>query len=319
MVMPALYQSNQDVPDSMLLGNLLTYTLTNMTVSEQDLLDTFTNNNLPQSYVRKISHADAFRRATSSIKNEKVVYTDDNGDQFDGRINVDEVVNDNMYVKRIVGVRVLNDQKEEVSYTQLGSIAYDRANDCCTTSLEPTSTQHVTNVSLLFDQVKVRYMTWSTYHNHDTIRNIINRVVCDMHPVALMSTGINKFIPKTSKDTLYALKGVLNDLSQYSDNGYGENVVEIIPFIDTQEQRDLVNKMYEEEIKETLYNYSMELAEILKKKQTLSSRQAATYVEKYRELSNKVIDYQGLLGTYTQNIHDQLQAAIQLINDNKES
>jgi hypothetical protein len=162
-------------------------------------------------------------------------------------------------------------------------------------------------------------MTWSTYHNHDTIRNIINRIVYDMHPVALMSTGINKFIPKTSKDTLYALKGVLSDLSQYSDNGYGENVVEIIPFIDTQEQRDLVNKMYEEEIKETLYNYSMELSEILKKKQSLSSRQAATYVEKYRELSAKVKDYQGLLGTYTQNIHDQLQAAFQLIDDNKES
>ena len=317
--MPALYQSNQDVPDSMLLGNLLTYTLTNMTVSEQDLLDTFANNNLSQSYVRKISHADAFRRATSSIKNEKVVYTDDNGDQFDGRINVDEVVNDNMYVKRIVGVRVLNDQKEEVSYTQLGAITYDRANDCCVTYLEPTSTHYVANISFLFNQVETRYMTWSTYHNHDTIRNIINRIVYDMHPVALMSTGINKFIPKTSKDTLYALKGVLGDLSQYSDNGYGENVVEIIPFIDTQEQRDLVNKMYEEEIKETLYNYSMELSEILKKKQSLSSRQAATYVEKYRELSAKVKDYQGLLGTYTQNIHDQLQAAFQLIDDNKES
>ena len=154
--MPALYQSNQDVPDSMLLGNLLTYTLTNMTVSEQDLLDTFANNNLSQSYVRKISHADAFRRATSSIKNEKVVYTDDNGDQFDGRINVDEVVNDNMYVKRIVGVRVLNDQKEEVSYTQLGAITYDRANDCCVTYLEPTSTHYVANISFLFNQVETR-------------------------------------------------------------------------------------------------------------------------------------------------------------------
>lgn len=317
--MPALYQNNQDVPDSMLLGNLLTYTLTNMTVSEQDLLDTFANNNLSQSYVRKISHADAFRRATSSIKNTKVTYVDDNNDQFEGRINVDEVVNDNMYIKRIIGVRVLNDQKEEVSYTQLGSITFDRANDSVSSYLDPSTIASTVGIQSLFNQVESRYMTWSTYHNHDTIRNIINRIVYDMHPVALMSTGINKFIPKTSKDTLYALKGVLSDLSQYSDNGYGENVVEIIPFIDTQEQRDLVNKMYEEEIKETLYNYSMELSEILKKKQSLSSRQAATYVEKYRELSAKVKDYQGLLGTYTQNIHDQLQAAFQLIDDNKES
>ena len=317
--MPALYKTNQDVPDSMLLGNLLTYTLTDMTVGEQDLLDTFTNNGLSTSYVRKISHADAYRRATSSIKNEKVIYTDDNGDQFDGRINVDEVVNDNMYIKRIVGVRVLNDQKEEVSYTQLGSITYDRANDSCPTYLEPNASFHVANINFLFNQVTTRYITWATYHNHDTIRNIINRIVFDMHPVALMSTGINKFIPKTSKNTLYALKGVLNDLSQYSDTGYGENIVEIIPFIDTEEQRDLVSKMYEEEIKETLYNYSMELADILKKKQTLSSRQAATYLEKYKELSEKVKDYQCLLGTYTQAIHDQLKAAFQMIDDNKES
>ena len=316
--MPALYQNNQDIPEDMLLGSMLFYNLTDMTVSEQDLLDAFTNNNLSQSYVRTISHADAFRRATSSIKNEKVVYTDDNGDQFDGRINVDEVVNDNMYVKRIVGVRVLNDQKEEVSYTQLGSITYDRANDCCATYLEPTSTHYVANITFLFTQVETRYMTWSTYHNHDTIKNIINRIVDSMHPIALMPTGICKFIPKISKDTLYGLKGLLNELSKYSDNGVNENVVEIIPILDTQEHRDLVNKMYEEEIKETLYNYSMELSEILKKKQTLSSRQATTYVEKYRELSAKVNDYQSLLGTYTQNIQDQLKAAFQLIDDNKE-
>lgn len=315
--MPALYQSNKDVPDNMLLGNLLFYNLIDMTVSENDLLNTFTNNNLSQSYVRKISHADAFRRATSSIKNEKVVYSDKNGDQFDGRINVDEVVNDNMYVKRIVGVRVLNDQKEEVSYTQLGSITYDRANDCCTTYLEPESIR-VANISFLFNQVETRYITWSTYHNHDTIKNTINRVVESMHPIALMPTGICKFVPKTSKDTLYGLKGVLNELSQYSDNGKSENTVEIIPIIDTQEHRDLVDKMYNEEIKETLYEYSMELAEILKNKQTLSSRQASTYLERYKELRAKVNDYQGLLGTYTQNIQDQLKAAFQLIDDNKE-
>ena len=317
--MPALYQNNQDVPEDMLLGNLLFYNLIDMTVSEQDLLDIFTNNNLSQSYVRKISHADAFRRATSSIKNEKVVYTDDNGDQFDGRINVDEVVNDNMYVKRIVGVRVLNDQKEEVSYTQLGSITYDRANDCCATYLEPTSTHHVANISFLFNQVETRYMTWATYHNHDTVKNIINRIVDSMHPIALMPTGICKFIPKTSKDTLYGLKGVLNDLSKHSDTGNTENTVEIIPILDTQEHRNLVNKMYEEEIQESMYAYSQELAEILKKKQTLTARQANTYTEKYKELSKKANEYQALLGTYQSNLKMQLQAAFNLIDDNKEA
>ena len=316
--MPVLYQNNQDVPEEMLLGNLLFYNLVGMTVEENDLIDVFNNNNMPQSYLRKISHADAFRRASSSIKNEKVVYEDDNGDYFDGRINVDEVVNDKVYIKRIVGVRVLNDQKEEVSYTQLGSITYDRANDKCLTALENNASLYVANIQALFSTMQSRYNTWSTYHNHDTIKNTVNRIVDSMHPVALMPTGICKFIPKLSKDTLYSLKGILNDLSEYTDNKAEENTVEIIPILDTQEHRNLVGKMYEEEIKETLYNYSMELTEVLKNKTVLTSRQASSYLERYKDLSNKVQAYQNLLGTYTENIQSQLKSAIQLINDNKE-
>lgn len=316
--MPALYQNNQDVPEDMLLGNLLFYNLVGMTVEENDLINVFNNNNMPQSYLRKISHADAFRRASSSIKNEKVIYTDDTGDQFDGRINVDEVTNDKMYIKRIIGVRVLNDQKEEVSYTQLGSVSYDRANDCCTIYIEQNANHYVANISVLFKEIEDRYNLWSNYHNHDTVKNTVNRIVESMHPIALMPTGICKFIPKTSKDTLYSLKGVLSELSEYSDNKNEENTVEIIPILDTQEHRDLVNKMYEEEIEETLYNYSMELADILKQRATLTPRQANTYLERYKELNAKVQDYQNLLGTYTESIQSQLKAAIQLIDDNKE-
>ena len=316
--MPALYQNNQDIPENMLLGNLLFYNLTDMTVSESDLLTAFKNNNLPESYVRKISHADAFRRATSSIKNEKVTYEDDKSNIFEGRVNVDEVTNDKMYIKRIVGIRILNDQKEEVSYIQLGSITYDRVNDKCDVYIESNIPGTVSNIKVLFDTVSIRYTTWSAYHNHDTIRNIVLRIVESMHPIALMPTGMIKFIPKISKDTLYGLKGLLNDLSQYSDNGTNENVIEILPLMDTQEQRNLVNKMYEEEIKESLYNYSQELTDILKKKVTLSSRQAATYVERYNDLIAKVKDYESLLGTYTDNIHIQLKTAIQRIEDNKE-
>ena len=318
--MPALYQNNQDVPEEILLGNLLFYNLTDMIISENKLTDLFIANNLPEKYIRKISHADAFRRATSSIKNMKVEYLDDNGDIFEGRINVDEVVNDKMYVKRIVGVRVLNDQLEEVSYTQLGSISYDRANDKCVYNIDTYGAIHVNDTSNLFLQMDNNYCTWSQYHNHDTIKNMINHIVDDMHPIALMPTGICKFIPKTSKDTLYGLKGLLNDLSSYHvNNTNGENTVEIIPILDTQEHRDLVNKMYEQEIKETLYNYSMELTNIIKNKQTISSRQAATYLERYKELKEKVDDYQGLLGTYTQNIQDQLVMAIQFVQDNQET
>ena len=321
--MPALYQNNQDIPEEMLLGNLLFYNLTDMEISESDLLGLFVKNNLSQNYVRKISHADAFRRATSSIKNENVLYTDDTGACYDGKINVDEVTNDSFYIKRIVGVRVLNDKLEEVYYKQIGTITYDRDMDNCSYATNPNinngfNQQDIANYNSLLDLAKMRYYQWSTYHNHDTIKNILNRIVNSMHPVALMPTGICKFIPKTSKDTLYGLNGLLSDLSSYA-SGLKENTVEIIPIIDTQEHRELVNKMFENEIKEDLYEYSQELANILKNKTSISPRQATSYLEKYKYLKEKTDDYQNLLGTYTENIKLQLKSAIQLINDNTDA
>jgi hypothetical protein len=65
--------------------------------------------------------------------------------------------------------------------------------------------------------------------------------------------------------------------------------------------------------------YSQELTEILNKKTTLSSRQASTYLERYKELSDNVKDYEALLGTYTESIQLQLKAAIQRVEDNKET
>lgn len=315
--MPALYNSNKDIPDDMLLGNLLFYNIGNIHISENDLINIFNKNNLSELYIRKISHSDAFRRATSSIKNYKVTYVDDNKDCFEGRINVDEVVNDQMYIKRIVGVRILNDQKEEVSYVQLGSLTYDRANDRCSVYTEPDAFTHVNSINTVMQQAKSNYTAWSVYHNHDTIKNIVNRIVNSMHPIALMPTGICKFIPKDSKAILYALKNVLNDLSQYV-NKSGENVVELIPILDTQEHRNVINDAYESDIQESLQEYSSELTDILKNKKVLSVRQATTYASRYKELMAKTKTYQRLLGTYTNNITMQLQTALKFIDENKE-
>ena len=62
----AICQSNKDLSIEMTLGNLLVYSLSDMRISENELLDIFKNNNIPENYVRKISKPDAFRRASSS-------------------------------------------------------------------------------------------------------------------------------------------------------------------------------------------------------------------------------------------------------------
>ena len=63
-----LCKSNKDIPKDMLLGNLSFINITDMQIPESGLVSIFQSNNIPEDYVRKISKADAFRRASSSVK-----------------------------------------------------------------------------------------------------------------------------------------------------------------------------------------------------------------------------------------------------------
>lgn len=315
--MPALYQTNHDIPDDMLLGNMLFFNLVDMTVTETDMLNALVNNNLPVKYCKRISKADAFRRATASIKNSSVTYTDESDVTFIGKINIDEVINDDTQIKRIMGVRVLNDKQEEVYYKQVASISFDRATNVCDFVLDSSifnghNDQDVDIYIRLLKTVKHRYSLWSTTHNHDTVKNTVNRIIYDMHPVALMPTGICRFIPSQYKDTLYGLKGFVEELSQFSNSG-SKNVMELIPIVDTQEHRNLIKTSYKDELTESLYDYTQELAQIINSKSVLSDRQANTYLTKFKDLRDKVMDYQNLLGTYEQDIHDQIKAVFNIV------
>ena len=95
-----LYKTNKEVPQDMLLGSLLFINLTDMKIPANDLINVFDKNNIPKKYVKDISQADAFRRASSSIKNRILYISDNNGGNDKVRVEVDEVKSDNEGIKR---------------------------------------------------------------------------------------------------------------------------------------------------------------------------------------------------------------------------
>ena len=195
----ALYKTNQSIPQDMLLGNLSFINLTDMTIPHTDLENIFQSNNIPTDYVRQISATDAFRRASSSIKN-RVGYVDGNKVV----VNVDEVKNDKHGIKRILGIKRVDDVAEDIQYESMAEIYFNRANNTCSATPMIGSTDPAyTMVSDLCDEVVDNYGDWSVYHNKDTVRNIVNRIIGDTHPISLMPTGLCKFIPSTSTDLLY--------------------------------------------------------------------------------------------------------------------
>ena len=302
----------------MLLGNLLFTNLIDMRIPVADLISIFQSNNIPDSYVRTISEADAFRRASSSIKNRILLL---NAATEKVRIEVDEVKSDSEGIKRIIGVKKVDEVAEDISYQPVGEIIFNRANNLCTATplFAPGDVDYQT-IRNLCDEVENKYQDWSVYHNKDTVRNIINRIISDTHPVNLMPTGLCKFIPQTSTDLLYNLKQALIEMQSYASTPtMSRNIMEIIPVIDTEEQRNLIEKNFTAEITDELFSFTQELKDVLQKKQVLSTRTANAYIEKFNILKAKAKEYESLLGIYVDSIYTQIKDSLDLVDQNKDS
>ena len=313
-----LCKTNQEIPQDMLLGNLLFTNLIDMRIPVADLISIFQSNNIPDSYVRTISEADAFRRASSSIKNRILLL---NAATEKVRIEVDEVKSDSEGIKRIIGIKKVDEVAEDISYQPVGEIIFNRANNLCTATplFAPGDVDYQT-IRDLCDEVENKYQDWSVYHNKDTVRNIINRIISDTHPVNLMPTGLCKFIPQTSTDLLYNLKQALIEMQSYASTPtMSRNIMEIIPVIDTEEQRNLIEKNFTAEITDELFGFTQELKDVLQKKQVLSTRTANAYIEKFNILKAKAKEYESLLGIYVDSIYTQIKDSLDLVDQNKDS
>ena len=312
-----LCKTNQDIPQDMLLGNLLFSNLIDMKIPVTDLTGIFKANNIPEYYVKNISQADAFRRASSSIKN-RILYVSGNNGNDKVRVEIDEVKSDTYGIKRIIGIKRVDEVSEDITYEPVGEIVFNRTGmSCVATPLFAPGDADYQQYRDLCDEVENKYAEWSVYHNKDTVRNIINRIIGDTHPVNLMPTGLCKFIPSGSSDLLYNLKTALNTMSSYRiDASAGENIIEIIPIIDTEEQRELIEKNFTAEVTDELFEFTQELRDVLSKKQTLSTRSATAYIDKFNFLKAKAKEYESLLGIYVSSIHQQITDALDLVNDN---
>lgn len=307
----AVAKTNKELNDDLILGHLAFYTIGDLKIDEQTLERLFQKNNLPKRFIRKISKVDAFRRATSAANG--TIEIDFNGKKVKAKLEVDEVRKDNSGIVRLLGRKVIDDNNAEVSYETVGRIDYTRGTGTISTSANTIFLNEYDYRSVLRD-IENRYNEWAVYHTKDTIKNLTVNIVKSLYPVNLMPSGVAKFIPKTQKDYLFGLQGLIRDLSNY---GAG-NVFEVIPVIDTDEQRDLITRTADSDIRNELNGFISELKNVLTAKQIIPLQTAKTYVQKFNEMKNKVAEYEKLIGTYMTVIHTQIKNALEFVEVNSE-
>ena len=315
--MSAVLSTNKNIPDDMLLGNLLFYTLKDLKITETDLASIFTSVGIDKKFIRPISAADAFRRATSSAKNKQMMF----GSEV-RRLEVNEVVSDNERIVRVIGCKKVDENgkeiSEKVSYDAVAELIYDRTINAVSYNLKSTlSPAAQADLSSICDELNSKFVEWSSYHTNDTIRNIFVRILDSCHPISLMPTGVCKFIPKTKKDDLYQLKEVVEALAPYHSGE--KSVMEIIPIIDTQDQRDLVDKYFRSELGDEIVQTIKELGTIIQTKSTLPTKTVNSYTEKCRRYVEKANQYSSLLENGAEILLKQMDAIVEMIDDNKES
>lgn len=315
----AICQANKDLPVEMTLGNLLFYSLSDMKIAEGDLLSIFKSNHIPEKYVRKISKPDAFRRATSSIKNRTMFITNPNNpsSNIKIKIEVDEVRSDDGGITRIVGKKLIDEKNESVHYDPVAELLYDRSKESYSYRLLDLTSDTWQQYTDLCQEVDQNYSDWSIYHTKDTIRNTINRIITDTHPVNLTPSGLCKFVPKSHTDLLYSLKEALSQMNSYCQSNQS-NFMEIIPVINTDEQSDLIKNASVNELKNSLFGFTQELKEVLTNRTVLPARTVTSYLDRFKEMKEKVDDYESLLGNYLGFLKVQLVEAVKLVKDNSE-
>lgn len=302
----AIYATSKDIPDEMLLGNLLFMTTVDMKIPKTDFQNIFQANNIPVSFIRDISAADAFRRATSSVSGKYGSY----------KVEVDETRSDKDGIKKVVGIKT-PDANDSIEYRPVVEILFDRDTETATAikmtgNIRQGEEQTVDDIT---DTILNNFTEWKIFHTKETIVNTIKRIVKSMHPVNLMPTGLCKFIPKQYNSLATGLKEALSQLNAYRTNPCEANICEIIPVIDTDEQRNAISLSCQGEVKKELEDTVVELRDALSKKGSLTPKSIASYVERFKALSEKVDDYQQVLGTYRDVMKQQIMAAVQSVNN----
>lgn len=308
----AICQSNVDLDERLLLGYLFFYNLGEIKISENDLEAIFVKNIMPRSFIKKINKADAFRRA--SAKSKATININYNGSLKKARLEVDEVKTNPDGILRLLGRKLIDEKNEALSYESVGKIIFNRKTESVITEVDPKFLGEF-DYSQVLAESNFRYQDFIKFHTRDTIRNITNSILEDMYPVNLMPSGLAKFIPKSNKDSLYALQGVIRDLKAFGT----DCLFEIVPIIDTDEQRKIIRRAAEREVDEDLFNFTQELKEVLNDKKAITSRSAVSYIDKFKSLEIKVNAYESLLGNYMDALKHQLVQAIKFVEVNTET
>lgn len=308
---PAVIRSNADISTSELLGFLEFHSIRDLRIHKDDLARIFADNGLDtKKFLPDKIHAhDAFRRATKEVESSIQINYGGKQDQK-ARLLVREVKSDENLVIRHLVREVVNDKDERLDYNTIGRIVLERKTEQVSTDYNHSYLSEYPYDKVL-DTVRHLYNDWINYHTRETINNITRRVINSMNHISIMPNGKATFLPRTQRTTLDALAGVIRDLEPYHVGGE-KSIIEIIPVIDTIEQRDMVARRAEADIQDAANQLIVDFDDLLTQEK-VSVKSVRAYAERFVQLQMKLEEYEDIVHKKMDALQRQLEEAMERI------
>ena len=307
--------SNQNIDRNALLGYMVFYYMSDIRLKQVELEGIFNKNMMPAGYLpQKIFGHDAFRRVTGKIRGSVGINV--NGAQQTAKLNIDEVRNDNDEIVRAVGRKIIDTQTESVAYETVGMLIYDKASEDVTYSMISGFESEFDYETNYMIPTLTAYTDAMVYHNSDTVRTIVNRVLQAQNPVTIIKGAY--FIPKTHEGEMMALKGVITDLANYANQAKDLPDMRIIPLLDTVEQRDLITRKASNEFARELDDITVELTEVLVSNKELKDITLLRLNNTFQALRDRTNEYSALLNIKLSNTEALFTRALELFTQAKQ-
>jgi hypothetical protein len=299
--------------DLSILGNLVFTSIGDLRIHKNDLEQIFAKNGLSLTAYQPgdIRPSDAMRRATSKLKLKKVPIKY-KGNDSSATIDVTESLTASGAV-RYIGRKVIAEFMQTVDYEQISTFIFERS----TGALSHTSVDQIYHAEYDYESIlkdtENLYNEYCNYHNKETIRNIILRIVNSCMPTLIKPVAdedsVAKFIPHVHVHTINAMRAVILDLKNYHINGSASGC-QFIELFDSEANKTMIETCLKNDVKTKVTNLVSELTDILKQRGAITLEKGKILVTQLKTIRDEVKTYSDLLGVGMDVLEKQIATAI---------
>lgn len=282
---------NGDLPDDVLLGRIVLFTITDQQITRTQLERWFLAENLNTNLLpADIKPIDAFKKATSEAKNR---YTLPNGQE--AVVLCRDVASNNEYVRRQITREVKDSKARTLSYSKAidctfyrakyvklpsGATQAQRGSERVHIKVDPTGLDptELTEVQKIANEIQARYLTYYDHLDGNRLRAVVRDYMKHLNAIELK--GGVYFIHVSHSDELARLQTVVHKFG-------GGCQLHTIPLVDIERERKMVAEAFEREASESLQEIAAECRALRSTRKNITPNAYAKIKERYDDVVKK--------------------------------